>query len=292
MRRKNRFIFLFVTLLIVAATGCEKAETSDEQNETDKTIDIVYLHHSTGRVIWEGQPSLLEKLGVGTDQPAIPAYLEEYNDQYATDYQITAREFPAASPYGWNNYPYDYYNIWVKHGDEQYFQEEPTLKVLSAEYDVIVFKHCFPVSHMQQGSSPGDPDSPDKTLVNYMAQYVLLKDKMHAYPNTKFLLWTGPALLQSHTNEREALNTKEFYEWVKNTWDKPGDNIYLWDFRELETEGSLYLKIENAAGPDNSHPSYKFGQAAAKLFVQRLTDVIEDDGTNTERTGKRINDKQ
>jgi len=289
----TRIIYALIFIILILSSACE--ENKDEKQPTTETSEAdttqtIYLHHSTGRVVWEGEAgkkSLLKKLGIGSEEHAIPGNLKEYNEKHNTNHQITAREFPAKSPYGWNNYPYDYYNIWVKHGDQDYYMEEPTLKVLTRQYDVVVFKHCFPVSAMSRGSSPGDPDSPVKSLANYKAQYELLKEKLQSYQETQFLLWTGPALVENHTNEEEALITREFYDWVINEWDDPQDNLFLWDFRQLETEGDLYLKPKYAAGPNNSHPSHEFGETAARLFVQRLTDVIEQEGSNTKLTGEK-----
>ncbi len=75
---------------------------------------------------------------------------------------------------------------------------------------------------------------------------------------------------------------------MKNEWDEPSDNIYLWDFYELETEGGLYLKDEYAASPTNSHPNKKFSAQVAPLFCQRVVDVIKNDGTKTDLTGEKI----
>ncbi len=36
--------------------------------------------------------------------------------------------FPKSKPYGWNNYPYDYYNIWVNNAGPKPFMKEPTLR--------------------------------------------------------------------------------------------------------------------------------------------------------------------
>ena len=63
------------------------------------------------------------------------------------------------------------------------------------------------------------------------------------------------------------------------------DNIFLWDFYELETEGGLYLKPEYATSPTNSHPNKDFAQKVAPYFCQRIVDVIENDGTKTTLTG-------
>jgi len=272
---------MIACFLLLSVLGCKK-----KSGKLNDPTQIIYLHHSTGRIIWEGEQNGLEKIIPAFGKPAVVKYLDDYNENQGVNYRITPREFPAQSPYGWQNYPYDYYNIWVKHGNADYYMEEPTLKILTEKYDVVVFKHCFPVSRMKRGTVPGNPDSREKTLTNYQRQYTLLKEKLRSYPGTKFLLWTGPALLKKHTNESEASITKEFYDWVKNNWDTPEDNIFLWDFRELETEGGLYLKSEYAFNPDNSHPSRAFGERAARYFVQRLTDVIRNKGTGTNLTGQ------
>jgi hypothetical protein len=290
MKKISRRVVM-VILVTAMAMGCEdknNTNNTEEPEEQEKAAKIIYLHHSTGKVVWDGKKNLLEKLGLEDNESAIPKYLKQHNEQNATNHEITAREFPANEPYGWQNYPYDYYNIWVKNGNDDYYMQEPTLKVLTRDYDVIVFKHCFPVSKMVQGNPPGDPDSPVKSDVNYKVQYERLKEKMLEYSQTLFLLWTGPALVEYQTNQQEATLTNEFYDWVENEWDEPGDNIFLWDFRTLETEGGLYLKLKYAVGSNNSHPTYDFGEDAAELFVQRLTDVIENDGSHTHLTGEKI----
>ncbi len=40
---------------------------------------------------------------------------------------------------------------------------------------------------------------------------------------------------------QRAKRVRGFFEWVNNTWYDPGDNIYVWDFYELETEGGLFF---------------------------------------------------
>ncbi len=72
---------------------------------------------------------------------------------------------------------------------------------------------------------------------------------------------------------------------MKGTWDEKGDNIFVWDFRELETEGGLYLKPAHADGPANAHPSRAFAAQAAPLLGRRIVDVIEGRGDQTSLTG-------
>jgi hypothetical protein len=229
----------------------------------NKSIDILYLHHSTGKVIWDG---------------GVPQGLAEYNAGHGTNYRITEQAFPKKEPYGWNNYPYDYWNIWVNHAGPQPFMGEPTLEILTRQYQVIVWKHCFPVSGMEPDSGRPDIASPAKRMENYQLQYQALKKKMHEFPRTKFIVWTGAALTSGDTDEGEAKRARDFFRWVKEEWDEPGDNIFRWDFHQLETEGGLYLKAEYAVAADDSHPHPAFARKAASLFVRRLTEVIEGRG--------------
>jgi hypothetical protein len=59
-----------------------------------------------------------------------------------------------------------------------------------------------------------------------------------------------------------------------DTWDEPGDNIHIFDFRLLETGGSLYLPDKNAVSATNSHPNEEFSRYAAPKFCERIVEVI------------------
>ena len=107
---------------------------------------------------------------------------------------------------------------------------------------------------------------------------------MRQFPNTRFLVWTGAALVESATNPQKAQRARTFFEWVKHTWDEPGDNIFIWDFYEIETEGGLYLLPQYAEG--DSHPNNALSTMAAPLFSQRMIDVIEGRGDTTDVSGR------
>ena len=241
----------------------------DSQKTAPTKARILFLHHSTGECVWNG---------------GVKAWFETYNKANKTEYEITEQNFPKDAPYGWNNYPYDYWNIWVKHAGGKPYKSEPTLEMLTPKYDVIVFKHCFPVSAIEEDSGKGDVAGEDKRIENYKLQYAALKNKLREFPKTKFILWTGAALVKNETDEAAARRAKTFFEWVRDTWDERGDNIYVWDFRALETEGGLYLKAAHASG--DSHPNEKFSKVAAPLFCQRVVDVIRGSGDTGSITGK------
>lgn len=277
------------TLLVLIAGTLFSCSYNEIENVASPDVRILFLHHSTGNNIWQGEKKMFNFLSERYNQPAVPWLISEHNKQQGTKYAIDEVDFPKAKPYGWKNYPFDYYNIWVKNAGVEAFMEEPTLEILSKSYDVIVLKHCFPVSYIHPDDSISSVDSEKKTLTNFKLQYQALKEKMLEFPNIKFLIWTPTALVQSKTNEEQARLADSFSSWVIEKWDEENDNIYLWDFRELETEGGLYLKNKYARSKTDSHPNEKFNEYASKYFVKRLISVIEHNGTDTDLIGNKIN---
>jgi hypothetical protein len=269
---------------------------SCKNNEKIPATNIVFLHHSTGGVIWKGNshPKITKiaakvsgRLAFYFSKKAqLPSLFEKLNKKSNKNYIIKDLEFPKASPYGWTNDPYDYYNIWVKNAGEQPFMEEPTLEILTKEYNVIIFKHCYPVTNIQPDLDTADINSKIKTVSNYKLQYSALRDKLHEFPKTKFILFTGAAQIKAGATEDEAKRAKEFFTWVTDEWDLPEDNIYLWDLRSLQTEGGLYFREEYAVSADDSHPNTEFAGKAANLLFSRIIDVIEHNGTVTLLTGE------
>lgn len=241
-----------------------------------KNYRIVFLHHSTGRIISNGGQLRIRILSKLLRQKSfISNWFHDYNKLNKTNYQIEESYFPKSKIYGWKNYPYDYYNIWIKHAGIQCYKNEPTLEILTRKYDLIIFKHCFPVSNILADINKPDIESSEKRMENFKLQYIALKQKLNEFPNTKFLIWTGPALVESQTTNEQALRSHEFFNWVRNEWNTPNDNIYLWDFYQLETEGTLYLKPEFSVSPDNSHPNNSFAKRVSPLFCRRIVEVIE-----------------
>jgi hypothetical protein len=270
-------------LIVFVVISC--SENNSKQNSImSKPINIAFLHHSTGGVVDRGNTSkIYYKLFEKGD---VSKYFSKYNKENGTKYNYQSIIFPKKDKYGWNNYPFDYYNIWVKHAGETPYNDEPTLELLTQKYNIIIFKHCYPIGDIIFDKGQPDVDSDEKRIENYKEQYLELKRKLHTFPQTKFLVWTGAALVQSKTTPEKAQKVKEFFEWVKHDWDEPDDNIFIWDFFELETEGGLYFKNEYASAPGNSHPSVAFGGKVAPFFCKRIIDVIQGKADNTSLTGR------
>lgn len=288
---KLKLASFIILLIVVPIHSCKQKEKRSDMN-------IIYLHHSTGSVIWQGsKTTLVTKVirkitsrlsDVAGNKARLPLLFSKYKVENGKDYLIKEMIFPKASPYGWHNYPYDYYNIWVKNAGNEPFMEEPTLEILTKQYQVVIFKHCFPVSNIQADKDSADINSDYKSLANYKLQYTALRDKLHEFPDTKFILFTGAALVKSAVSEDEARRAKEFFRWVIEEWDLPRDNIHLWDLYSLETEGGLYFKDEYASSPGDSHPNGEFAARVSQLLFNRIIDVIEKDGTGTRLDGENI----
>jgi hypothetical protein len=275
-------LILVVVMGLMLAAGCSQ---DDNGSGGGATVKIIFLHHSTGKVVWRGTTSRVMAKIFG--KSAVKNWMDDYNKRSNTSYEIGEAFFPATEQgYPWANYPFDYYNIWVKNAGDTPYQGEPTLEMLTKDYDVIVLKHCYPVGRILPDTGAPDIDSEEKRLENYKLQYTALQEKMRSFPDTKFIVWTGAALTEAETTPEEAQRTREFFDWVKAEWDEPGDNIFLWDFYELQTEGGPYLKPEYARAPDDPHPTPEFGEQVAPLFGQRIVDVIEGKGDSTPLTGK------
>jgi len=288
---KFKLPIFFGLLLIFPLNSCDqKVNTSD--------MNIIFLHHSTGGVIWNAaKPSLVTKVirristkagALVSAKPRLPLLFNEYNEENDKNYLISEMAFPKKSPYGWNNYPYDYYNIWVKNAGEVPFMEEPTLEMLTKDYQVIIFKHCYPASNILADEDSADINSDVKTLANYKLQYAALREKLHEFPETKFILFTGAVQVKYYLKDGEANRAREFHKWVTEEWDIPGDNIYLWDLYSLQTDGGLHFKDEYALTPHNSHPNGDFARKTVKLLFNRIIDVVENNGNTTQLTGEKI----
>ena len=268
---------LIICILTIFFMSCSQSDK--------KTVNVIFLHHSTGKRVWKGNPNrIIYRISKTGD---VERWLNKYNRKYKANIKVDHMDFPKKEPYGWKNYPFDYYNIWVKHAGKEPYMKEPTLEILTEKYDIIIWKHCYPVSNiLDESDYLPDIDSDVKTVSNYKLQYNALKKKMLSFPQTKFIVWTPPPLAESKTNPDEAKRTKSFYEWMINLWDEKNDNIFIWDYYMLAAEGELYLKTEYATGINDSHPNKVFAGKASRLFANRIIQVME--GTADDKDMKGI----
>lgn len=229
----------------------------------------------------------------GKDEVNAANWFADYNAANGKNYQLAPPNYPSDKYVnGWANYPYDYWFLWVKNAGENPVGQEKTLELLTKEHNVIIWKHCFPVSTLYSNPNPEQisVESKEKTIENYKLQCNALKEKMLEFRNTtRFIVWTGAP--QASLSDSQAKLTKEFFDWVRNGWDEEGDNIFVFDFYYWQTDQGKETRFpkkfaEKPDDPYESHPNAEFAKVVCPYFCQRVVDVIQNYGDTKSITGK------
>ena len=236
---------------------------------------VVFLHHSTGNnVYYDGN---------------VMQWISDYNTENNTHIDMSDRSFPN-SPYPWSNYPYDYWNLWV---DRNCDSEKPSIECIESlveNYNVIIYKHCFPGANILAEAVDPDITSSIKTLGNYKLQYRALRDMMDGYPSTIFIVWTLAPLHRLSTNPDTAARAREFANWVKEEWltedGKEHKNIFVFDFwgntAELNNNpvngevNCLRYDYEKSHTDGDSHPNQLANETLGPIFAQFIVNCIQD----------------
>ncbi len=261
--KTKKTLFRLLVLIVTVLTSCSQPENHR----------VIFLHHSTGEnVFYEGK---------------VKEWIDQYNQETKNNIEITERAFPN-EPYEWKNYPFDYWNLWVNGNCDPEKPGIECLNTLAAEYDVIIFKHCFPGAQVLEDTGEADSTFERKSLENYKAQYRALRDLMDSYPDNLFIVWTLAPLHRLSTTPENALRARQFVEWVKNEWRSEDggerDNILVFDFWELTAEHSenpdqgqvncLRYEYERDHESDDSHPNVKANEEIGPVFAGFIEDAL------------------
>lgn len=239
--------------LVLASAALPFASVRGDEPAADTAMKIHFLHHSTGGNLIAGAGGIAKMF-------------TEYNTTFGTDYQFTEEW---SSPSG--NYPYDYYSDTFS---------EANLKKYTEQYNVLIWKHCFPGSSILEDEADPKIDTSRQSLEVYKLQYRALRDRFDAYPDTKFMVWTLPPLHRNATNADEARRATEFSAWVKTdflTENGSHPNMGCFDFRGYVAGEDNFLKY--AYEPDHtgsdSHPNQTANDTVCPLFFQSIIDFID-----------------
>lgn len=232
----------------------------------------IFLHHSTGGGVWGG---------------GVEDWITNFNSGNITNYFADEYSYPN-TPWGWENYPYDFWKLWVGGSCNNDTLNIACVDYFAARNELIIIKHCFPGAGI--GEDSGDPDvtSSEKTLGNYKAQYRALRDMMDGMPNTKFMFWTLAPLHRNATDAATAARAYEFVQWVNNNFltedSKVHPNIYIFDFYSLVAELSaspangqqycLKYDYEGDHEGSDSHPNDAANKYVAPLFGRAIVNAL------------------
>lgn len=228
---------------------------------------IIFLHHSTGSGVYSGGN--------------VSGWFSSYNSNNLTQYQISERSYPT-TPYPWENYPYDYWNLWINGACNSSDPDIECMNTLTQDYDVVIYKHCFPGAGVLADTGSPSISSSRKSLENYKLQYRALRDMMDSYPDNIFIIWTLAPLHRLASNDNDAARAKQFVDWVKGDFltedSQPHPNIYIFDFFGNAAGADNYLRYEYeiSHSSSDSHPNTLANQTIGPIFAQFIIDSIED----------------
>lgn len=235
------------------------------------------LTHSTGRNLY--------------NDGGVSAWFTEYNADHGTDISISRVDFPS-TPYPWNNYPYDWWNIWINGACEEGDVNLECIYNLAEQYDVVSWKQCYPGSDILEDLGTPDISSSRKSLENYKLQYRALREMMRQYNDTKFIVWTLAPRHRLATNEGNARRAGEFVEWVRDEWlfenDTDYPNIYIFDFWHLHADENNTLKYEYeiSHSSSDSHPNMLAREENGPRFAQFVANALRDEAYSNQFSGR------
>lgn len=233
----------------------------------------LFLHHSTGGGLYS--------------QGKVSDWVKTYNSANSSNFQITERSYPD-TPWPWENYPYDYWKLWVNNDCDNSNPNIECLPSLASNYGLVIFKHCYPGASINPDTGSPDITSSIKSLENYKLQYRALRTLMDGMPDKKFMVWTLVPLHRLATTTEEAARAYEFVKWVKNNWltedGKSHPNIFIFDFfslaaemNENPTNGKQYClkyEYEGSHTSEDSHPNALANQTIGPFFSKAVVDVL------------------
>jgi hypothetical protein len=218
---------------------------------------IMFLHHSTGA-------NLIEQGGVRQRLTALgyEFYDHGYNEDglVVADGTRTGRNFNVPDD---NTNPDGYAAIFA-----QPLHDPPdnTFSYLM-QYDVIVFKSCFPVSLIES----------DEQLAEYKTYYLSIRDRMDQYPNKIFIVVTEPPEIPSETDAAMAARARAFTNWLASDEYLSGHpNVFTFNFFDLLADPATnMLRAEYQLAENDAHPNELANQTIAPLFVDFIDRAIK-----------------
>jgi hypothetical protein len=244
----------------IVDTGRAVLDSSSVETSGDYG-NVIFLHHSTGRNLI-AQGGVRERLS----EAGFEFWDHDYNDEGLTR--------PDGEPTGYSySIPDDNTD---PDGYARLFSQRLYSKPLNAfsglmQHDVIVFKSCFPVSHVAS----------DGQLERYKAHYVEMRGVMDQHPGHVFIVVTPPPLNPAATDAEIAARARAFADWLKSDEFLAGHrNVFTFDFFDLLAEGDAAapdfntLRADYREGED-SHPNQLANQTIGPLFADFIVEAVD-----------------
>lgn len=260
----------------------------------EKTLNLIFLHHSIGGQLLADRADAPDKQVLYSRHPnggGLRRLLEENN--YIVNEATFGSEIGEKTDIcHWNEKFRDHMDKILTCRLQDDFYSDGT------KNKVVMFKSCYPNNLIKcVGKEPGDPDSCEKTIVNYQAAYNSLLQYFREQPDTLFVVLTAPPvampskkrigylvdkdyMVKSDTIENMGKRARYFNNWLKdveNGWLKEYslNNVVVFDYYDVLTDfGKSNWSVYPTREGKDSHPSSEGNSKAARDLVKFLNKSV------------------
>lgn len=140
------------------------------------------------------------------------------------------------------------------------------------QHEVIVFKSCFPVSHI----------SSDAQLEQYKQWHLQIRDHMDQHPDKLFVVVTPPPLNPAGTDGAAAARARLFATWLASDEYLAGHaNVVTFDLFDYLAVADTGAIESNMLRPDfrkggDSHPNRVANESLGPVFVDFIIAAAQD----------------
>lgn len=257
-RRMFRFAWVLALVTLVIGSAAQGSLSAAPTATPANPLQIIFMHHSTGQGLIDqgGVREAFTKLGY-------QFWDHGYNEDGLTN---ASGEKPGVN---WavpddNTDPDGWQTIFAQR------VTKPASNTLShmLEYDVIIFKSCFPTSDIQD----------DDQLENYRTYFLSIRDVIDKYPDKLFIAFTTPPLVPGSTSPEAAARARRWAEYLTSPEYLDGHpNIFVFDFFNQLADKDGYLQAKyRGEDPGDSHPNELANQTVGPVFVAFVDQAIQD----------------
>jgi hypothetical protein len=236
-------------VLALVLSGFALAPRLTVQAAQEKPVRIIFMHHSTGLgVITQGE--VRERFtALGYE-----FWDHGYNEEGLTDAAGNTLGINWSVPDD-NTDPDGWYGIFNQP------VTSPASNTFShmLEFDVIVFKSCFPTSDIQS----------EEQFEDYRRYYSSIRDVIDQHPDKLFIAFTTPPLVPNSTSPEAAARARRWADYLTSDDYLAGHpNMVVFDFFSLLADNDGFLRSEYRADEWDSHPNELANRTVGPLLVQ------------------------
>ncbi|MEW5826168.1 MAG: hypothetical protein AB1778_04995 [Candidatus Bipolaricaulota bacterium] len=217
-------------------------------------LRVLFLHHSTGgNLLREGE--VREALSAR----GYEVWDHGYNDEGLAD----AAGMPVGRSFGIpddNTNPDGWAAVF-----SQDVASSPGAFAQMLEYDVILFKSCFPASNIED----------DEMAASYKRSYLEIRTVIDRHPDRLFVAFTPPPLVPNETTSENAARARAWSAYLASEEFAGGRiNLVVFDFFSLLADPAGFLRAEYRSGEGDSHPNALANRAVGPLLAAAVDAAI------------------